>query len=94
MNTQRPHDQNRPGVQLLKDRAPDPVLERTARAALRLNERAARTARQWADRDPGRAPVQARPVRDLARVRRVQLLAGAAAVVVLRLAVGRGRRKR
>ncbi|MFJ8043264.1 DUF3618 domain-containing protein [Kitasatospora sp. NPDC096147] len=80
------------GVQLLKDRTPDPVLDRTARAALRLRDRTVRAAR-GADPTPDVAWEDGGPVADPARARRLPMLAGAVAVVVL-LAVLRGRRQR
>ncbi|MFJ8043731.1 DUF3618 domain-containing protein [Kitasatospora sp. NPDC096147] len=81
------------GVHLLKDRTPDPVLDRAARAARRLRDMTARAAR-GADRTPDLAWEQDRPATDPARARRLPLLAGGAAVVVLLLAVRRIRRQR
>ncbi|MFJ9523169.1 DUF3618 domain-containing protein [Kitasatospora sp. NPDC101801] len=91
--TDRIHDAAEHGVQLLKDHTPDPLLDRAARAAQRLREKTARAARS-AYRTPDVAWQESGPMADPARARRLPLLAGGAAVVVLLIAVRRVRRQR
>ncbi|PWK64453.1 hypothetical protein BCL76_11597 [Streptomyces sp. CG 926] len=79
---------------LVRDRTPDPVLEKTAQAAAQVYDSATRAGRYAADKSPDPLLEKAGRVATVARVNRTPLLvAGAVIITLVLVRRSRGRRR-
>ncbi|MFD0070862.1 DUF3618 domain-containing protein [Streptomyces sp. NPDC127166] len=83
--TDRIREKTAHAVQSLKDKTPDPVLDKASHAAVQLHDTATRVGRLAAERTPGPVREKAGSVATMAQAKRAPLLAAGTAFVVLLL---------